>query len=144
MTIHLDIVTPEKLAISAEVDYIAAPAADGEIGILPGHAPLLARLGLGPLRYRIGNETKVFVVAGGFLEVQKGSKVSVFAEAAEMADEIDLERAKQAAERAKAKLSTAHDLTAKELAEVELALSRAITRVKVATGWRKLPPPRAN
>lgn len=144
MTIHLDIVTPEKLAVSAEVDSIIAPASDGEIGILPGHAPLLARLGLGPLRYRVGNETKVFVVAGGFIEVKKGSKVSVFAEAAEMADEIDIERAKQAAERAKEKLSTARDLTAKELAEVELALSRAVARVKIGTTWRKLPPPRAN
>ena len=142
MSIHLELITPERLAFKEEVDFIAAPAADGEIGILPHHAPLLTKLGPGELRFRHGNEIQIVALTGGFLEVQSGSRVSIFAETAEFAKDIDVERAKIAAERAQSKLAAAHDLTGSELAEVESALTRALLRLKIAetTKWRKLPP----
>lgn len=132
MSIHVDIITPEKLALSDEVDFIAAPAFDGEIGILPGHTPLLTKLGVGELRLKKGEDVQYFAVSGGFLEVHKENYVQVFAETAEMADEIDVERAALAAEKAKSKLEVAKTLTPEELAQVEMVLSRAMVRLKVA------------
>lgn len=129
--IHVELITPERLTLSEDVDFIAAPAAMGEVGILSHHAPLLAQLGHGVLRLVSGGATRYFAVSGGFLEVQKGSRVSIFAETAELAEEIDIERARLAAERAKEKIEEA-DLTGKELAEVEASLTRALLRLKVA------------
>lgn len=131
MAIHVDVITPEKMAFSEEVDFVAAPAADGEIGILPHHAPLLARLGVGTLRLVKGNETRYLAVSGGFLEVQQGSRVEIFAETAELAEEIDEERARQSAERAKAEMKKS-DLTDIEMAELEAAATRAALRLRVA------------
>lgn len=141
MSISVEVITPEKLAFRDQVDFIAAPAVDGEIGILTGHTPLLTQLGLGELRFQKDRETQYYAVSGGFLEVQSGSRVSIFAETAEMAGEIDVERAKLAAERAQGKLVASQDLTAQELAELESALGRALVRLKVGKSrWRKQPP----
>lgn len=129
--IHVELITPERLALSENVDFIAAPAANGEVGILPHHAPLLAQLTNGVLRLVAGGSTQYFAVSGGFLEVQTGSRVSIFAETAEFAEDIDIERARLAAERAKEKIHET-DLTGKELAAVEAALTRALLRLKVA------------
>jgi len=139
MPIQVEIVTPERLLWKDEADFVAAPAWDGEIGILPHHAPLLTRLGVGVLRLTIGSETKQVAISGGFLEVQQGSQVAIFAETAESAEEIDIERARQAAERAKEKLASA-DLTGRELAEVESALTRALLRIKLGQVVRRQPP----
>lgn len=145
MPIDVELVTPERLVFHDQVDFIAAPSTKGEVGILPGHAPLLTQLGVGELRLKKGNETQFIALTGGFLEVQKGSRVSIFAETAEFASEIDIERAKQAAEKAKAKLVQAKDLTAVELAAVEAALSRALLRTKIVQNrWRKAPPSHPN
>lgn len=144
MSIQVELITPERLILKEDVDFLAAPTPDGEIGILPGHAPLLTKLSFGELRLKKGSEVKHVAISGGFLEIQHGSRVSVFAETAELADEIDIERAKQAAERAKAKLTTATDLTSTELAQVEAALSRALLRLNIAQNrWRKQPPEKA-
>lgn len=129
--IHVELITPERLALAEDCDFVAVPASDGELGILPHHAPLLAQLGHGLLRLVTQGKTHFVAVSGGFLEVQKGSRVSIFAESAEFADEIDVERARLAAERAK-KLIVETDLTGKELAEVEASLTRALLRLKVA------------
>ena len=140
--IHVELITPERLALSEEVEFIAAPSALGELGILPHHAPLLAQLVPGELRLRVGGVVRHVVVSGGFLEVQKGSRVSVFAETAEFAEEIDIERARLAAERAK-KTLVESDLTGKELAEVEAALTRALLRLKISDVRRRrvaVPP----
>jgi F-type H+-transporting ATPase subunit epsilon len=110
--IHVDLITPEKLAFSDTVEFIAAPTTLGEIGVLPHHAPLLTQLAPGELRFRKDGVTRFVAISGGFLEVQKGSRVSIFAETAEFADEIDVERARLAAERAKTQLASA-DLTGK-------------------------------
>lgn len=145
MPIDVELVTPERLVFRDQVDFIAAPSTKGEVGILPGHAPLLTQLGVGELRLKKGSEIQFIALTGGFLEVQKGSRVSIFAETAEFAGEIDIERAKQAAEKAKAKLVQAKDLTGVELAAVEAALSRALLRMNIVQNrWRKQPPTKPN
>jgi F-type H+-transporting ATPase subunit epsilon len=140
--IHVELITPERVAFNEDVDFIAAPTPLGEVGILSHHAPLLTKLSYGVLRLKKGTEIHFVAVTGGFLEVKQGSEVSIFAETAEFADQIDVERAKLAAERAKAKLSEPQaDLTAEELSQVEAALSRAILRIKIGERiWRKPPP----
>ncbi len=95
MTIHLEIVTPERLAYEDDVDMVLVPGADGELGILPRHTPLVSLLGVGELRIRKGGEEESFAIAGGFLQVRP-DKVVVMAETADMASEIDLEKAQEA------------------------------------------------
>lgn len=139
MSITVDVITPEKVAFSDTVDFIAAPASDGEIGILPGHAPLLTRLALGELRLKKGSDVRYLAVTGGFLEVQSGSRVSIFAETAEMASDIDVERERLAAERAKTDMRNAADLESLDYAAAEAALQRAMVRMKIAQSRRKGP-----
>ncbi len=98
--IPFSIVTPEKVIYEAEVDSVVAPSYDGQLGILPGHSPLLAQMVPGVLRFRSGDDEQVLAVSGGYLEIEKG-RVAVFAETAAMADEIEDERAVQASEREK-------------------------------------------
>jgi F-type H+-transporting ATPase subunit epsilon len=138
--IHVELITPEKVVFNDQADFVAAPSALGEVGILPNHAPLLAQLVPGEIRLKKGGETHHLVVTGGFLEVQQGSRVAIFAETAEFAQDIDVERARLAAERAKARMVES-DLTGKELAEVEGALSRALLRIKIADVRRRRQPP---
>src|ERR1700683_4966589 len=95
----LEIVTPERLLVREEVTAVQAPAANGYLGILPGHAPLLAELGTGFLNYEAGGQRKFLAVHGGYLEVL-ANRVRVLATGAERAEEIDVERAKAALKRA--------------------------------------------
>ena len=94
-TIQLEIVTPERLVVSEAADYIEIPGKTGYLGVLPGHAPLISELAAGELTYRIGNQTKRLAVAWGFAEVLQ-TKVTILAEAAEKAEEIDTARAEAA------------------------------------------------
>lgn len=128
--ILLEVVTPDKLLLSKEVDVVVCTGVDGEFGVLYGHVPFLATLAVGEMRFRDGNATDYAAVSGGFAEVT-GSKVTVLAEAAELAREIDIDRAKMARERAEQRLAQAQ---AQELDYVraESALKRAILRMKVA------------
>lgn len=142
MSIHVEVITPESVAFKKEVDFIAAPAIDGQVGILPGHAPLLTPLGLGELRLVTDGQTHSLAITGGFLEVKPGSEVAIFAETAEMAEEIDIEKEKIKAEEAKSKLQDSRDLTAEEFAEVERSLAHSIMRMKVGQ-IRKLRRPGA-
>ena len=134
MTITVDIMTPERLVVQCQAESIVVPAADGELGILPHHAPLLAQLQPGEIRLHRGSDTELFAVSGGFVEVEN-NKVSIFAETAEMAHEIDVERARQAAERAKAEMKVAR--TDIDLAEAEGALRRALVRLRLAEDLRR-------
>jgi F-type H+-transporting ATPase subunit epsilon len=129
--IHVELITPEKLVFKDEVDFVAAPGVDGEVGILPHHAPLLSQLAAGELRLKTGETTRSVAVSGGFIEVRPESHVEIFAETAEFAEEIDVARANQAAEKAKSQLAAQNDLTAAEVAELEASLTRAILRVKI-------------
>src|SRR5439155_6982684 len=90
MPIAVEILTPERRVLQTQADSIVVPAANGELGILANHAPLVAQLQPGEIRLRTGNEMQHFAVSGGFVQVQN-NHVNVLAETAEMAHEIDLE-----------------------------------------------------
>ncbi len=130
MSLLLEIVTPEKLAYRDQVDEVVVPGIDGQLGILPHHAPLLTVLGVGELRIRKGPEDEYFAIVGGFLQVRP-DKVVVMAETADMASEIDLERAQQARRDAEAALSSAYVEPA-DMANARAALERALLRIRVA------------
>ena len=134
MPIPIDIVIPEKVVLQTHVDSVVVPAVDGEIGILPHHAPLLAQLQPGQIRLTVDGHTQLFAVSGGFVEV-RSNQVKIFAETAEMAAEIDVERARQAAERAKAALKAARQDI--DIAQAEAALRRAIARLRVSEEIRR-------
>jgi len=128
-TIQLEIVTPERLVINEAVEYIEIPGETGYLGVLPGHAPLITELAPGELTYRNGNQTKRLAVAWGFAEVLQ-DKVTILAEAAERAEEIDTVRAEAAKKKAEADLEKS-GLEINE--EAQEALQRAQARLDVAS-----------
>jgi F-type H+-transporting ATPase subunit epsilon len=129
-SIELVIVTPERQLLRESVTEAVLPGADGELGILPGHAPLITELGIGELRCRItGSKDEVHLaIIRGFAEVLQ-ERVTVLAETAELAEEIDVERAKQALERARARIA-ASDANI-DWDRASAALERALIRIKV-------------
>ncbi len=130
MTLRLEIVTPEKLAYADDVDSVVCPGVEGELGVLPHHAPLLTTLGYGELRIRKGGREEYFAIAGGFLQVRP-DKVVVMAETADMSSEIDLQRALAA----KAEAERALEAGFVEPADLSMAraqLQRALLRIRVA------------
>jgi len=127
-TVRLDIVTPDKLAYSADVTMVIARATDGDLGVLPGHVPLIAALQIWPLRVFVEGVEKLISLCGGFIEVQP-DKVTILAGCAELPEEIDVTRAEQAKHRAEERLA-AHDGHI-DLTRAHAALTRAITRLKV-------------
>jgi F-type H+-transporting ATPase subunit epsilon len=130
MPIQLDIVTPERLAFSEEVDAVTLPGSEGELGILPHHAPLLAMLGVGELRIKKAGGDESFAIGGGFVQVRP-DKVVVMAEMADMASEIDLERAHEARKEAERAIETGfHE--ASDLVAARAALQQALLRIRVA------------
>ena len=130
MPLQLEIVTPERLAFSDEVDSVQLPGVEGELGILPHHAPLVSLLGVGELRIRKGGSEELFAVAGGFLQVRP-DKVVVMAETADLASEIDLEKAEQARRDAERLLAEgAHE--GADLGAARAALAQALLRIRVA------------
>ena len=125
-TIRLELVTPERLLLSEEVDEVVAPGYEGEFGVLPEHTQFLAILNVGMLRYRKGSAMNRVALGGGFAEVTP-DRVVVMADTAERADEIDLERAQRARDRAEARLkelSLDDETYAKAYAELQRALVR--------------------
>lgn len=130
-TLTVELVTPEKVALTQSADFVALPAFEGEMGILPGHGAFLVQLTAGEVRVRRGTETSSFAVSGGFAEILK-NKVSVFAETAEMATEIDAERARQDLESAKAESRSAASGDSMTLAQAAAHLAQAQARVRVA------------
>ncbi|HVO33029.1 MAG TPA: F0F1 ATP synthase subunit epsilon [Elusimicrobiota bacterium] len=134
MSISVDIVTPEKPLLSVSADLLVVPAADGEMGILARHIPVLAQLQPGEIRLVSGESVQRVAVSGGFVEVE-ADRVTVFAETAEMAQEIDIERARQAAERARMALRAVPP--DRDMAALEAALRRALARLRVAEALRR-------
>jgi len=130
-TLTVELVTPEKVALTQSADFVALPAFEGEMGVMPGHEAFLVQLGAGEVRVRLGGETSSFAVSGGFAEILK-DKVSVFAETAEMASEIDAERARQDLESAKAESRAAGAADPLTLAQAAAHLAQAQARVRVA------------
>jgi F-type H+-transporting ATPase subunit epsilon len=132
--IRLDIVTAERVVFSDEVDVVVAPGVEGQLGILPHHAPLMTILEAGELLARKGGEEFSLVISGGFLEVRP-DRIIILADAAERATEIDVARAEAAKQRAQERLRT-HP-PAVDAAQAEAALRRALARIKVAEKRRK-------
>ena len=106
MSILVDIVTPERQLLSRQVDMVTLPGIDGQMGILGGHVPLLTTLDIGEIVLHEGNETDFIAVSGGVVEVRP-IKVTIMADTAEHAEEIDVDRAEAARERARTSLSEA-------------------------------------
>ena len=130
MPIHLEIVTPEKRAYSDDVDSVVLPGSEGELGILPHHAPLISQLGVGELRIRKGGTEESFAIVGGFVQVRP-DRVVVMAETADLAAEIDLERAEEARRDAERALEAGFVEPA-DLAQARAALQAALVRLRVA------------
>ena len=130
MPLHLEIVTPERLAYEDDVDMVLVPGIDGELGILPHHTPLVSLLGVGELKIRKGGGEESFAIAGGFLQVRP-DKVVVMAETADLASEIDLERAQEARREAEKMLETGFHEGA-DLAAARAQLQAALMRIRVA------------
>ena len=133
MPIHLDIVTIERVVVSEDVDYVSAPGIDGVVGILPQHEPLLTALSIGELRYKKGNQETAYAIGGGFMEVRP-DKVTVLADVAESADEIDEQRAEAARKRAQELMAqkVQGDSGAVQALLLEQTMRRAELRLKVA------------
>ncbi len=136
--IRLDIVTAERLTYSEEVDMVIASAVEGQLGILPRHAPLMTMLVPGELRIKKGGQEESLSISGGFLEVRP-DRVVILADAAERVEEIDLARAEEARRRAEARLKEKPPET--DLIRAELALRRALIRIKVAERRRRRERP---
>ncbi len=132
---RLEIVTAERVVFSEDVEAVVAPGIEGELGILPHHAPLMTMLQSGELRVRQGGEELFLVVSGGFLEVRP-DRVIVLADAAERVEDIDMARAEEAKRRAEELLSmpSAPEV---DLALTEAALRRSIARLKVGERRRR-------
>jgi F-type H+-transporting ATPase subunit epsilon len=135
MPLTLEIVTAERQVLSEEgVDMVVAPAVDGEVGILPHHAPLITVLQIGELRVKKGSDERSIVIAGGFMEVLH-NKVTVLADAAERSEEIDLAAAEEARHRAEQSLANREQIG--DAAAAEAALRFAQLRLRVGTGRRR-------
>jgi F-type H+-transporting ATPase subunit epsilon len=128
--LHLEIVTPEKVIISQDVDTVVAPGSEGEFGILPGHIPFLSGIVPGVLRFEFQGTTASMSVTTGFAEIS-ADKVSILVDSAEKAADIDIERAERARERAEKRLAE-RDKEDIDFMRAQIALRRAITRIKVA------------
>ena len=131
MPLLLEIVTPERLAYSDTVDSVQLPGSEGELGVLPHHAPLVSMLGVGELRIRKGGAEESFAIVGGFLQVRP-DRVVVMAETADLASDIDLEKAQEARGEAERALETAGPTDAVDLAAARAQLQQALLRIRVA------------
>jgi len=127
--IDLQIVTPDKLVVRERVDEVEVPGSEGYFGVLPGHTPLLAALGIGELWYRKGVEKRYVAIAFGFAEVLPDS-VTVLAELAERAEDIDVGRAET--ERARAEERIPRGGPEPEVAQARTARAKALNRLQVA------------
>ena len=132
MPLQLDVITPERRLLSEQVDAATVPGLGGELGILPGHTPLISQLQTGVLSYTRGGETRRLLVSGGFVEVND-DRVSVLADFAEFPEEVDAARARAERDDAERRL-TGFTGTPEELAEVREQLDRAGARLQLASG----------
>lgn len=144
MPLSVEIVTAERVVRSEEgVDALIVPSIEGQLTILPRHAALMTMLEPGELIFRKGGAEEAFAVTGGFLEVKR-DRVTVLADAAEAAEEIDIQRAEAARARAEARLreARARGTSEVDLARAQAALQRSLVRLRVAQRRRRPGPPR--
>ena len=138
-TLHVEVVTAERELYNGEADLVSAPGTEGRLGILPRHAPLITALATGELNIKLGGAEEPLFVSGGFLEVRSNT-VTVLADTAEHAEEIDQARAEEARRRAQERLDQAQ--SDQERAELQGALEQAISRLRVAELARRRRGPR--
>jgi F-type H+-transporting ATPase subunit epsilon len=141
-TTRLEIVTAERVVFSEDVDVVIAPGIEGQLGVLPHHAPLMTTLMPGELLVRKGGEEFSLAISGGFIEVRP-DRIIVLADAAERVEEIDVARAEEAKRRAEERLKA--PTAGVDLLRAEAALRRSLTRLQVAARRRRRskpqPPP---
>ncbi|BCL59393.1 ATP synthase epsilon chain [Desulfomarina profundi] len=130
--IRLEVVTPDGAKVNEDVDIVNAPGFGGDFGVLANHAPFLSTIKIGTLTYENGKERKSLMVSGGFCEVSN-NKATFLVESAEFGEEIDVERAMRAKERAEKRLADdGRDIEDFNRRRAEVALQRAVNRLKVA------------
>ncbi len=127
--IRLEIVTPERVIVSADVDMVTAPGALGEFGVLPGHTPMLTTLGIGRVAYRREGETRELAVSWGYAEVGP-EKVTILAEMAEQVEEIDVDRAEAARKKALEEMARRDEPV--DLGNAMEAFEKATLRLRIA------------
>ena len=130
-TVEVNVVTPDGPIYNGEAEMVSTKAKSGELGILPNHIPMVAPLQIGAVRIKKDGKTEFVAVSGGFLEVRP-DKITILAQAAELAETIDLARAKEALKRAEQRLQSKRDNV--DFNRAELALKRAINRINVHEG----------
>ena len=135
--IKVDIVTAEQLVYSEDVDVVIVPGVDGEMAILPSHAPLMTMIKPGELRLKTGVEEILMAVTGGFLEVRP-DRITILADAAERAEDIDISRAEAAKRRAEERLKGA--VTEVDTARAEASLRRSLIRLQVVQKRKRKRP----
>jgi len=143
--LRVDIVTAERVVLSEEgVDRLIVPGIEGELGVLPLHAPLLTTIQPGVLRVVKGEEETTMAITGGFIEVRE-NRVTILADAAERGEDIDLARVEEARRLAEERLASREATV--DMAQAEMALKRALVRLKAAEQIRRrrrgAPPPPA-
>jgi F-type H+-transporting ATPase subunit epsilon len=132
----LEIATPMRLVVAETVDEVVAPGSEGYFGVLPGHTPLLATLQVGELWYRVGQEKQYLAIAFGFVEVLP-DRVTVLAQIAEKAEEIDISRAEAAKRRAEERVSQAMSAQAAlDFERARIAMMKSLIRLQVASRAR--------
>ena len=131
--LELHIVSADRALVDARVDEVEIPGAEGYFGVLPGHTPLLALLGLGELWYRQGSDKHFLLIANGFAEVQP-DRVTILAQVAEKAEEIDVTRAEAAKKRAEERL--ARPVADMDFERARIAMLRSLIRLQVSTRAR--------
>jgi len=144
-SIQLQIVTPDKLLVNEQVDEVEIPGTEGYFGVLPGHTPMLASLAVGEMWYRKGQEKTFLSLAYGFCEVLP-ERVTILAQLAERAEDIDVARAEEAKRRAEARLAQAKDV---DYERARSALMKSLARLQVSSrsqfagrvGKQRMPPP---
>ncbi|TCN24067.1 F0F1 ATP synthase subunit epsilon [Mesobacillus foraminis] len=129
-TMKVSVVTPDGPVYESDVEMVSTKAKTGELGILPGHIPMVAPLKIGAVRLKKGGSTEIVAVSGGFLEVRP-EQVTILAQTAEKSEEIDLDRALRAKERAEQRLQERKQENV-DFRRAELALQRAINRISIA------------
>jgi F-type H+-transporting ATPase subunit epsilon len=131
--ILLEVVTPDRALIREEVDEIVLPGSEGYLGVLPGHTPLLTTLKVGEMWYRSGSDKRYMAIAGGFVEILP-DRVTVLAQIAERAEDIDIRRAEAAKQRAEERLAkTSSDI---DFERARIAMMKSLIRLQVASRAR--------
>jgi F-type H+-transporting ATPase subunit epsilon len=140
LKIKLQIITPEKVVFSEEVDQFSVTTEAGEITILSHHIPLVTTLKAGELRYKKNGQEHILAISGGFTEVRPNNEVVVLADSADYAHEIDIAKAEEAKNKALKLLQEEHDKDDIEYVSIQGVMERELNRIRVGNKYRKLPP----